>query len=313
MISWRGRSNGRLQSKALPLPDRKTILTAAVTGNLTRPDQNPNLPITPDQIATAALDAANAGASIVHLHVRDPDTAKGSMRLDLYQQLVDRIRSRNTDVILNLTTGEGGRFIPQDDDPQKAAPGSTLCVPEKRVAHVEALRPEICTLDFNTMWSGQASVINTPRNLEIMAKRIYASGVRPEIEIFDSGDLHLVKHFLNKDILIAPLLVQIVLGVRFGAVANPQTMAYLVSQLPQGTEWAAFGIGRMAFPMLAQAFLLGGHVRIGMEDTVQIAPGELCRDNAQLVEKAVSIVENLGGAIATPGETREILSLAEQS
>lgn len=292
--------------------DRATILTAAVTGNLTRPDQNPNLPVTPEQIATAALDATSAGAAIVHLHVRDPGTAKGSMRIELYQEVVDRIRARNTDVILNLTTGEGGRFIPADDDPQKAAPGSTLCVPEKRVAHIEALRPEICTLDFNTMWSGQASVINTPRNLEIMAERIYASGVRPEFEIFDSGDLHLVKHFLKKQILVEPLLVQIVLGVRFGAVADPQTMAYLVGQLPPGSQWAAFGIGRMAFPMLAQAFLLGGHVRIGMEDTVQIAPGELCRDNAQLVEKAVSIVESLGGAIATPQEARKILGVTDE-
>jgi len=291
--------------------DRATILTAAVTGNLTRPDQNPNLPVTPEQIATAALDAASAGAAIVHLHVRDPETAKGSMRIDLYRDVIDRIRGRNADVILNLTTGEGGRFVPTDEDPQKAAPGSTLCVPEKRVAHIEALRPEICTLDFNTMWSGQASVINTPRNLEIMAKRIYASGVRPEIEIFDSGDLHLVKHFLKKRILAEPLLVQIVLGVRFGAVADPQTMAYLVGQLPPGSQWAAFGIGRMAFPMLAQAFLLGGHVRIGMEDTVQIAPGELCRDNAQLVEKAVSIVESLGGAIATPQQARKILGVTK--
>lgn len=295
------------------MPDRATILTAAVTGNLTRPDQNPNLPITPEQIATAALEAASAGAAIVHLHVRDPKTARGSMRIDLYKEVIDRIRAHNADIILNLTTGEGGRFIPADDDPKKAAPGSTLCVPEKRVAHIEALHPEICTLDFNTMWSGQASVINSPRNLEIMAKRIYASGVRPEIEIFDSGDLHLVKHFLKRDILVEPLLVQIVLGVRFGAVADPQTMAYLVGQLPPGSQWAAFGIGRMAFPMLAQAFLLGGHVRIGMEDTVQIAPGELCRDNAQLVEKAVSIVESLGGAIASPQEARKILGLTSGS
>ena len=247
---------------------KKTILTAAVTGNLTRLDQNPNLPITPEQISIAALEAADAGASIVHLHVRDPETGIGSMRMDLYRELVERIRSQNNDIILNLTTGEGGRFVPSHNDPKVAAPGSTLSVPEKRVAHVEELKPEICTLDFNTMWSGQASVINSPRNLEIMAKRIYASGTKPEIEIFDSGDLHMAKHFLKKGLLTGPLMVQMVLGVRFGAVANPETMAFLVSQLPEGTQWAAFGIGRMAFPMLAQAFLLGGHVRIGMEDTV---------------------------------------------
>lgn len=289
---------------------KKTILTAAVTGNLTRPDQNPNLPVTPKQIAEAALESAAAGASIVHLHVRDPETAKGSMDPALYRELVARIREKNQDIILNLTTGEGGRFVPSDDNPQIAASGSTLCVPEKRVAHVEELRPEVCTLDFNTMWSGQASVINSPRNIQIMAERIYAAGVTPEIEIFDSGDLHMAKHFLAKGYLKGPLMMQIVLGVRFGAVANPATMAFLVSQLPEGTQWAAFGIGKMAFPMLAQAYLLGGHVRIGMEDTVEIRSGEMCRRNAQLVEKAVSIVDSLGGQIATPQEARGILGIS---
>jgi len=294
----------------MQMSDKKTILTAAVTGNLTRPDQNPNLPVTPAQIAAAALEAAAAGASIVHLHVRDPQTAKGSMDIALYRELVARIREKNEDIILNLTTGEGGRFVPSHDNPQIAADGSTLCAPEKRVAHVEELLPEVCTLDFNTMWSGQASVINSPRNLEIMAGRIYAAGVTPEIEIFDSGDLHMAKHFLGKGILKGPLMVQMVLGVRFGAVANPETMAFLVSQLPQDTQWAAFGIGRMAFPMLAQAYLLGGHVRIGMEDTVHIRAGELCSSNGQLVEKAVLIVDSLGGQIATPDEARAILRIA---
>lgn len=289
---------------------KKTILTAAVTGNLTRPDQNPNLPVTPEQIANAALEAAAAGASIVHLHVRDPETGKGSMDIALYRDMVGRIREKNTDIVLNLTTGEGGRFIPSDDNPQLAAAGSTLCAPEKRVSHVEELKPDVCTLDFNTMWSGQASVINSPRNLEIMAERIYAAGVKPEVEIFDSGDLHMAKHFLKKGHLKGPLMVQMVLGVRFGAVANPETMAFLVSQLPENTQWAAFGIGRMAFPMLAQAYLLGGHVRIGMEDTVQIRDGELCTGNGQLVEKAVSIIDSLGGQIATPNEAREILGIA---
>lgn len=291
------------------MAQRKTILTAAVTGNLMTPELSPHLPITPEQIADQALGAAQAGAAIVHLHVRDPETAKGSMDLALYQELVERIRAKNTDVILNLTTGEGGRFVPSQDDPKVAAPGSTLCLPEKRVAHVETLRPEICTLDFNTMWSGQASVINAPQNLEKMAERIYAAGVKPEIEIFDSGDLHMVKDFVARGVLQGPLMVQMVLGVRFGAVANPQTMAYLVSQLPEGTQWAAFGIGRQAFPMLAQAYLLGGHVRIGMEDTAYISAGQHCQSNAQLVEKAKGILTDLGGALASPDEARDMLGL----
>ena len=292
---------------------RKTILTCAVTGNLMTPEISPHLPVTPEEIAGQAIDAAKAGASIVHLHVRDPETAKGSMDLTLYRELVGRIREKNEDVILNLTTGEGGRFVPSDENPQVAAAGSTLCAPEKRVAHVQDLKPEICTLDFNTMWSGQASVINTPRNLEIMAERIYRTGVKPEIEIFDSGDLHLVKDFVARGIITSPLMVQMVLGVRFGAVANSETMAFLVSQLPEGAEWAAFGIGRMAFPMLAQAYLLGGHVRIGMEDTAYIRKGEHCTSNAQLVDKAVSIVDSLGGTVASPDEARDILALPARS
>lgn len=287
----------------------KTILTCAITGNLMTPEISPHLPVTPEQIAEQALNAARSGAAIVHLHVRDRKTSKGSMDMALYRELVERIREKNEDVILNLTTGEGGRFMPSDENPQIAAPGSTLCDPNKRIAHVQELRPEICTLDFNTMWSGQASVINTPRNLETMARGIYAAGVKPEIEIFDSGDLHMLGDFIARGIIRTPLMVQLVLGVRFGAMANPETMAFLVNQLPRGTLWAAFGIGRMAFPMLAQAYLLGGHVRIGMEDTAHIRKSEHCTSNAQLVEKAVSILDSLGGTVASPEEARTMLGI----
>lgn len=288
---------------------KKTIITCAVTGNLTTPKQHPGLPVTPRQIADAALGAAEAGAAIVHLHVRDLTTGKGSMDLALYTEMVGYIRDRNRDVIINLTTGEGGRFVPSIENPQLAAAGSTLCAPERRVAHVEELRPEICTLDFNTMWSGQAAVINSPRNIEIMAQKIYAAGVKPEIELFDSGDLHMAKHFLEKGILKGPAMFQLVLGVRFGAVANSQTLQYLVSQLPHGSEWAAFGIGQFEFPMVAQAWLLGGHVRVGMEDNLYIRKGELCRDNAQLVAKAASLIDHLGGQIASAQEARDMLGL----
>jgi uncharacterized protein (DUF849 family) len=265
--------------------------------------------VTPAEIASAALDAAKAGAAIVHLHVRDPATGRGSMALPLYEEVTARIRERNRDVILNLTTGEGGRFVPSEDEPRIAGPGTTLARPELRVAHVERLKPDLCSLDFDTMWSGQAAVINPPRNVQIMAERIYAAGVWPEIEIFDSGDLHMARHFLEQGILKGPLLVQFVLGVRYGAVANPETLLFLVSQLPPGTLWGAFGIGRHEFTMLAQAWLLGGHVRVGMEDNLHIRQGELCRDNAELVEKAVNIVELLGGSVATPAEARALLAL----
>jgi uncharacterized protein (DUF849 family) len=292
---------------------RPTILTCAVTGNLTTREQNPALPVTPAEIAQSAVEAARAGASIVHLHARDPATGRGTTRAELFDEIVARIRDAGCDVILNLSTGEGGRFMPSDEDPRVAAPGSTLMRPELRVAHVERLLPEICTLDFNTMFSGTAVVINTPRNLEIMAQRVLAAGVVPEIEIFDSGDLQLAQSFVERGILHGRLMWQIVLGVRYGAMADPQTMMYFAQRLPPDAQWTAFGIGRQAFPMLAQSFLLGGHVRIGMEDTVYLEKGVLTPSNAKLVEKAVGIVESLGGRIATLAEAREMLGLARVS
>jgi len=287
-----------------------TIVTCAVTGNLTMREQNPALPVTPAEIAQSAVDAARAGASVVHLHARDPATGRGTTRAELLDEIVARIRDAGCDVILNLSTGEGGSFVPSDDDPKVAAPGSTLMRPELRVAHVERLRPEVCTLDFNTMFSGTAVVINTPRNLELMAQRILAAGVVPELEIFDTGDLQLALAFIERGILHGPLMWQIVLGVRYGAMADTQTMMYFAQRLPREAQWTAFGIGRMAFPMLAQSYLLGGHVRIGMEDTVYLDKGRLAPNNASLVEKGVRIVEHLGGRIATVAEARAMLGVA---
>ncbi|NQV99006.1 MAG: 3-keto-5-aminohexanoate cleavage protein [Rhodospirillales bacterium] len=287
----------------------KTILSCAVTGNITSPEQNPNQPVTPAEIATAAIDAAKAGAAIVHIHVRDLVTKQGSMDINLYREVVDRIGSSGVDVIINLTTGEGGRFIPSPDEPKIAAPGTTLCRPELRVAHVKELKPEVCTLDFNTMVSGDRTVINTPPNLEIMAHVINGAGTKPEIEIFDSGDLNMAKDFIKRGILKEPAMFQLVLGVPWGAAANYETLAFLKSQLPKDCVWAAFGIGRSAFPMLALSYLMGGHVRVGMEDSVYIEKGVLVKNNAQLVEKGVGIVESLGGTIATTTEARKLLGL----
>lgn len=286
---------------------RKTILTCAVTGNTTRRDQHPGLPITPQEIAKAALEAHAAGAAMVHLHARDPGTQRGTMELSYFREIVDRIRQAGSDVVINLSTGEGGRFIPGDPDPRVAGPGSTLVRPEIRVAHVEAMQPEVCSLDLNTMNSGPNVVINTPASVEAMARRIYAAGTIPELELFDSGDLQMCKHLIDRGVLKGPPMIQLVLGVRFGAPADPATLHYLASQLPPGSVWGAFGIGRMEFPMLAQTFLLGGHVRVGLEDNVYISKGVLARDNAQLVERGVDIVEKLGGEIASSAEAREIL------
>ena len=286
-----------------------TIITCAITGNMTTRENHPELPVTPKEIADAAVGAARAGAAIVHIHVRDPETGRGTMELRYYREVVERIRDSGVDVLINLTTGEGGRFRPSDEDPKVAAPGSTLTHPERRVEHVVELKPDICSLDLNTMFSGSAVVINTPRNVSIMAKAIYDAGVKPELEVFDTGDIHLGRALIEQGVLREPTLFQIVLGVKYGANASPQTLAYLTSLLPERCQWAAFGIGRMEYPMLAQAWLLGGHVRVGMEDNVYISKGVLAKDNAELVTKAAHIIDELGGAVASTGEAREVLEI----
>ena len=288
---------------------KPTILTCAVTGTFPTREHNPALPVTPAEIAEACLGAAQAGAAICHIHVRDPETGRPSMKLEYYREVVQRIRASDTDLIINLTTGPGGRYIPSDGQPDVAAPGTLLKTPEIRTEHIVELKPEICTLDLNTMWFGGGAVINSPRNVRIMAERIYAAGVKPELEFFDTGDLILAQDLVAEGALKLPALCQIVTGVKYGMPSTPETMLLAKSLLPKNCEWAAFGAGRHAFPMLAQAFILGGHCRIGMEDTVYLAKGELAPSNAALVEKAVRIIRELGGKLATVAEARELLGL----
>jgi 3-dehydrocarnitine:acetyl-CoA trimethylamine transferase len=289
---------------------RKTLITCAVTGNLTKPEQTPHLPITPEQIAESALEAAEAGAAVIHIHVRDPETGRPSMAVDLYRDVIARIRARHADLVINLTTGPGGRFIPSDQDPKVAAPGTTLMAPERRVEHISALRPDICSLDLNTMNSGGEVVINTPRNVTRMANAIRAAGVKPELEIFDSGDLHLARDLVRDGVLDEPGLYTLVLGVKYGFAATPETLLYARNLLPAGATWSAFGIGRSEFPIVAQAWLLGGHVRVGLEDNIYVSKGVLAPNNAVLVAKAREIVTALGGEIASVREARETLGLA---
>lgn len=289
-----------------------TILSCAITGNITTRTQHPGLPCTPEEIAAACINAARAGAAIVHIHVRYPD-GRPSMDLAHYREVVERIRASDTDVVINLTTGPGQRFIPSQDDPKVAAPGTTLMRPEPRVSHVLALRPEICSLDLNTMYSGTSVVINTPDSVRTMAALVQEAGTLPELEVFDSGDIHLARDLLADGTFARPALFQIVLGVKYGADASPATMAYLRALLPEDSRWAAFGIGRCSFPMLAQAFLLGGHVRVGLEDNIYIERGVLAPDNAELVTKGARIVRELGGTLASAGEAREILGLRRQA
>lgn len=291
-------------------PHQKVIITCAITGNLTRPEQSPHLPITPQQIADSALEAAEAGAAIAHIHVRDPETGHPSMSIDLYRDVMDRIRAKNPKLIINLTTGPGGRFVPSEEDPKIAGPGTTLMAPARRVEHVEILRPEICTLDLNTMNSGGQVVINTPTNVRKMANRIRAAGVMPELELFDSGDCHLARDLIAEGVLQGPGLFSLVLGVKYGFDASSETMLYGRSLLPPGAIWTGFGIGRSEFPMVAQAYLFGGHVRVGMEDNLYLSKGVLARSNAELVTHAAAILKSLGAAIASPAEARAMLGLA---
>ena len=289
----------------------RVILTCAVTGNLTRPEQTPYLPITPAQIVDSSLEAAEAGASIVHIHVRDPETGRPSIELDLYTEVVVALRKARPDLILNLTTGPGGRFVPSEDDPKVAGPGTTLMQPELRVAHVAALKPDIATLDLNTMNSGGEVVINTPRNVRRMAKVLRDAGVMPEIELFDSGDIALMNDLIADGTLAAPVLCSFVMGVKYGFQPSPETMLYARNQLPSGARFTGIGIGRSAFAMVAQSFLAGGHARVGLEDGVYLSRGELAPSNAALVAKAKRIVEDLGGALVSTAEARTMLSLPQ--
>jgi len=290
---------------------RKTIITCAVTGNIVKPEQHPGLPITPEQIADAALEAAEAGAAAAHIHVRDPETGRPSMQLEYYADVVQRIRARNRELIINLTTGPGGRFVPDENEPRMAAAGTTLLHPLKRVEHIAALRPDVCSLDLNTMNSGADVVINTPGNVRKMADVIRAAGVMPELEIFDSGDLNMALDFMRDGVLEGPGLWTFVLGVKYGFAPTPETIFYARNMLPPGAHWSAFGIGRAEFPIVAQAWLAGGHVRVGLEDNIYLEKGVLAPGNAALVAKARDIVRSLGGEIASATDARRMLGLRE--
>jgi len=288
---------------------RKVMISCAVTGSADTPGRNPAVPVTPEQIAASAIDAAKAGAAIVHVHVRDPQTTRPSMDPALYREVVDRIRQSGTDVLINLTTGPGARYAPSLDDPLKPGPGTTLKSPEERVRHVVELRPDICSLDMGSMNMGGYAFINTPAILEAMAIKIRDAGVLPELEVFEAGHLLLSKRLIETGHVKAPSLFQICLGISWAQPATPEAMTYMRSLLPADCTWFAFGISLHQFPMVAQAVLLGGHPRVGLEDNLYLARGKLAPSNAALVEKAARIIEVLGDEVATPAEARKILGL----
>lgn len=280
------------------------FLTCAVLGNFSTRAQNPNLPITPTEIARDCLAAANAGAAIVHIHVRDPETELPSMETALYAEVVARIRDKNTDVIVNLTTGNGGRFEPSRENPAIAGPRTNLLLPEDRVQHILEIKPDIATLDLNTMLFGQEAVINTMWSIKRMGELIQSVGVRPEIELFDSGDIAILHSLLAEGLFEKRPLCSIVMGVKFGFVPSPETLLYARNLLPRDAIWTGFGTGAQAFPMVAQSALMGGNVRIGMEDAVWISKGVKAPSNASMVEKAARILGELGVEILGPQAVR---------
>jgi uncharacterized protein (DUF849 family) len=287
----------------------RTFITCAVTGNHTTRAQHKDLPVTPAEIADAALAAAEAGAAIAHIHVRDPETAAPSMKLEYYVDVVERIRRANPSLIINLTTGPGGRYQPSSHDPLVPGPKTTLTTAEKRVAHIVDIRPDIATLDLNTMVFGGEVVINAPDSVRKMAAAMKAADVRPELELFDSGDIQFATDLIAEGTLASSPLCSIVMGVKYGFKPLPETLIYARGLLPAGSIWTGVGTGRSAFPMVAQSFLLGGSVRVGLEDAVYISAGTLAPSNAAMVSKARRMVEDLGGVIASSDQVRELLRL----
>jgi uncharacterized protein (DUF849 family) len=289
----------------------KVIITCAVTGAGDTVGKSPHVPVTPEQIANAALEAAAAGATVVHCHVRNVKTGKGARDVALYRDVMERIRAKNTDVIINLTAGMGGDVVVGDGEtPLKFAEGTDCVGPLERLIHIKELRPEICTLDCGTLnfGDGQSIVVQTPTQLREQARLIKSYGVKPEMEIFDSGNLWFANQLVKEGLIDDKPLFQLCLGIPWGAPYNTETMAYQKSQLPENAVWASFSIGRNQMPAVAQAVLLGGHVRVGLEDNLWLEKG-VHATNGQLVEKAVKVIELLGTHIATPDEGRAILGL----
>ena len=289
------------------------FITCAMTGTGDTTSKSDKVPVTPAEIAASAIDAAKAGAAIAHIHVRDPATGKGSRDPKLYAEVVDRIRSSGTDVVVNLTAGMGGDLVlggaemPLPVDPK----GTDMVGATERLVHVDELLPEICTLDCGSMnfaAGGDYVMVNTPDTLRAMARRIRAAGVKPELEVFDTGHLVMVKDMVAEGLLDDPLMIQLCMGIPYGAPDDPLTLMALALQLPPGAVFSAFSIGRMQLPYVAMAALAGGNVRVGLEDNIYLSRGRL-GSNADLVERAATILSAMNVRILGPEDVRARLKL----
>lgn len=287
----------------------EVIITCAVTGAGDTTSRSEHVPVTPEQIAQSSLEAVKAGAAVVHLHVRDPETGQGSRDVDLFKDTVQQVRDSGTDAIINLTAGMGGDWVPSEVDPSLPGPGTDMVGPEERLRHVVECKPDICSLDCGTMnFGGNYTYINTAPYLRTMAGMVQELGVKPELEVFDLGQIRLAQSLIDEGLVDAPPMFQICLGIPWGAGADTETMAAMKQALPHDAVWAGFGISRMQMPMVAQAVLLGGNVRVGLEDNIYLDRGVLA-SNAMLVERAKEIIERMGARVLGPDEARAKIGL----
>ena len=288
----------------------EVVVTCAVTGAGDTVGRHPGVPVTPEQIADAAIEAARAGAAIAHIHVRDPETGKGSREPALFREVVERVRASDTDVVINLTSGMGGDWAPSADDPAMPGPGTDMVGPAERLAHVAELRPEICSIDCGTMnfGDGDEIYISTPACLRKMAALAKDWGVKPELEVFELGQIRFARQMIAEGLIEDPPMFQICLGIPWGADQSVDTMKVMKDELPAGAVWAGFGISRMQMPLAAVAVAMGGNVRVGLEDNLYLSRGVLAT-NAELVERVVGIIERMGARVVGPGEAREKLGL----
>ncbi len=292
------------------------FLTCAITGAGDTADKSEHVPVTPEEIANSAIDAAKAGAAIVHIHVRDPATGQGSRDPDLFRETVDRIRSADIDVVINLTAGMGGDLVlggAETPLPLDSA-GTDMAGATERLVHVTSLLPEICTLDCGSMnfaAGGDYVMTNTPDTLRAMARHVQSLGVRPELEVFDFGHIVMVKDLVKEGLIDDPVMIQLCMGIPYGAPNDPNTFMAMVNALPEGCVFSAFSIGRMQIPFVALAALAGGNVRVGLEDNLFLSKG-VKTSNAGLVERAVSLLENMNARVIGPDEVRRKLNLVKR-
>ena len=290
--------------------NNEVIVTCAVTGAGDTLGKHPEVPVTPEQISNAAIAAAKAGASVAHIHVRDPETGLGSRDVNLFKEVVERIRDSETDVVINLTAGMGGDWVPSEENPSMPGPGTDMIGPEERLAHVKEIHPEICSLDCGTMnfGNGNEIYISPPGYLREMASMIQEWGVKPELEVFELGQIRFAKQMIKEGLINEPPMFQICLGIPWGAEQTVDSMKVMKDELPTNASWASFGIGRMQMPMAAAAVAMGGNVRVGLEDNLYLDKGVLA-SNDQLVTRVIEIIQRMGSRVLSPQETRDKLKL----